>query len=92
MNDVVTPVPWFHEHGYGQLWNEWTWTHVAWGMISYKLTGGYFIGLVVHTVYELVEEKIFPDANRDISMTNHVGDTIAFLAGSRLAQYVETRK
>lgn len=86
------PLPWFHEHGYGQLWNEWTWTHIAWGILSYQVTKGYVVGFLAHTLYEIVEGRLFPTANRDVSITNHIGDTVAFLAGSRLGQYIEIGK
>lgn len=38
-------------------------------------------GLVAHTIYESIEGYIFPAEFRDVSMLNHIGDTIAFAAG-----------
>ncbi len=41
--------------------------------------------VAVHTLYEMVEGNLFPREHRDVSMLNHVGDSIAFVAGYFLA-------
>lgn len=77
--------PWYHETTEPALFNEWTWSHFAWGMAAAKFGPEHGIGflgaVVLHTIYESVEGFIFPDPNRDVSMRNHAGDTIAFAAG-----------
>jgi hypothetical protein len=77
-------LPWFYETTGPCLLNEWTWTHVAWGMASVKLTGNDLTALAGHTLYEAVEGRIFPDPYRDTSFLNHVGDTLAFIVGRLL--------
>lgn len=72
--------PWFHETVGPGFTNEWTITHVAWGMLSARYLGPWG-ALAAHTLYELVEGRIFPDPHRDVSMRNHVGDTLAFMMG-----------
>lgn len=62
---------------------------MAWGVIGYRLTGQFTAPLVLHTMYEAIEGQLFPDASRDVSMRNHLGDTIAFAAGLGLAAYIE---
>ena len=74
--------PWFFEKPGPALFNVWTWTHFAWGLVSWPLTKSHVMGLVAHTAYEFIEGDIFPVEARDVSLENHVGDTIAFLAGS----------
>lgn len=73
--------PWYHETPTPQLFNEWTWTHFAWGMVSAGLIPTWWQALLLHTLYEAVEGKIFPNPNRDVSMRNHVGDSVAFMVG-----------
>lgn len=87
---MATPVPWFHETPSPNLWNEWTWTHIAWGVVAYRLTGEYLMPLVAHTLYEVIESYVFPDPHRDVSMLNHIGDTLAFVGGLELGRYIET--
>ena len=77
---------WFHETAGPSPFNEWTWTHVAWGVASAKLTGDEFAALAAHTLYEAVEGWIFPGPYRDVSFVNHVGDTLAFVAGRIVAR------
>jgi hypothetical protein len=73
--------PWFHETP-GPNWvNEWTWTHVVWGMATARAIPDGLVALGAHTLYEMVEGKVFPDPHRDVSVENHLGDTLAFLAG-----------
>lgn len=84
--DAENVLPWFHETAGPSLLNEWTWTHVAWGVASAKLTGDEFTALAAHTLYEAVEGRIFPDPYRDVSFVNHVGDTLAFIAGRIVAR------
>ena len=73
--------PWYYETTQPQLFNEWTWTHFAWGMLSKQYTQSHLVALAGHTLYEVLEGNLFPGPMRDTSMLNHVGDTIAFLAG-----------
>ena len=77
---------WFFETPGPAFFNEWTWTHFAWGLVSYPLTKSHAVGLVAHTLYESVEGNIFPIEARDPSFENHVGDTVAFLVGSVVAK------
>ena len=80
------PRPWFHETPEPHLFNEWTWTHFAWGMASAGFARTWWSALLLHTMYEAVEGRIFPLKHRDASMLNHVGDTVAFLAGRAAVQ------
>lgn len=92
--EIIPPapdVPWYHESPSAQLFNEWTWTHFAWGMATASLIPNWWMALLAHTVYEAIEGRIFPVQNRDVSMVNHVGDTVAFMAG-RLALEMGMRK
>lgn len=73
--------PWFHESTTAALFNEWTWTHFAWGLASAAFVRGHLAAIALHTGYEAIEGRIFPDPHRDVSIRNHVGDSIAFLAG-----------
>jgi len=75
----------FHEEGQGQLFNAWSLVHFSVGVLSWTLLRSQLAGLVAHTIYESVEGEFFPSDHRDRSMTNHIGDTVAFLAGSSLA-------
>lgn len=73
---------WYYEGGQGRVFNAWSLSHVAWGVAAYPAFGRrYWPGLVLHTAYELVEDRIYPRKGRDRSMANHVGDTIAFVGG-----------
>jgi hypothetical protein len=47
---------------------------------------GFIPAVLIHTAYESVEGYLFPIENRDASMMNHVGDTIAFMAGWAVAK------
>lgn len=78
--------PWFHETPAPNLFNEWTWTHFAWGLASARLVRSHLIALAAHTGYEAIEGRIFPDPHRDVSLLNHVGDSVAFLAGRLVAE------
>ncbi len=80
---------WFFETPGPAFFNEWTWTHFAWGLVSWRLTKNHWAGLAGHTIYEAVEGEIFPARARDISLQNHAGDTVAFLAGSFVAQVLK---
>jgi hypothetical protein len=82
MNDL----PWYHETAGPHYVNEWTWTHVVWGSILYRMTGSVAGALAWHTVYEMIEGQLFPSENRDTSMENHIGDSIASLIGSFVAR------
>ena len=84
-------VPWYHETAQAKLFNEWTWTHFAWGMVSAGMVRTWWQALLLHTVYEAVEGQVFPSQHRDVSMRNHVGDTVAFMAG-RWAMEIGRRK
>ena len=77
---------WFFETPGPALFNEWSWTHFAWGLASWRLTKNHWVGLAGHTLYEAVEGEIFPVEARDTSFENHVGDTLAFLAGRVVAE------
>lgn len=78
----------FHEEGQGQYFNAWSLVHFSVGVMAWTVLRNQLAGLAIHTVYESVEGEFFPSDHRDRSMTNHVGDTIAFMAGSFLASYV----
>jgi hypothetical protein len=77
---IATASPWYREHPGPALFNEWTWTHFAWGMLARKYVG-LIAALALHTVYEMIEGALFPLPDRDPSMRNHVGDTVALAAG-----------
>lgn len=72
--------PWFHETPGPALFNEWTITHVLWGMAAVRFLG-FWPALGLHTFYEMIEGRIFPDPHRDVSTLNHAGDTMAFAVG-----------
>ena len=78
--------PWFFETPQANLFNEWTWTHFFWGMLSTKFIQSGLAAMLAHTGYESVEGMIFPSQARDVSMLNHVGDSVAFLAGRLVAR------
>ncbi len=78
--------PWYHESGQGNLFNEWTPAHIAWGVVAQLVLGHMLAGLALHTAYELAEDRIYPREGRDRSLTNNVGDTIAFVAGQLLVK------
>lgn len=82
---------WFFESPGPAFFNEWTWTHFAWGLGSWRFTKSHLTGLAAHTLYEFVEGDIFPVEARDVSLENHVGDTVAFLAGSVLGRVLMGR-
>lgn len=72
--------PWYHERKGPDYFNAWTVTHAAWGAVAsgfIPFTGA----LILHTLYETIEQDIFPLEDRDISLRNHVGDTLGFVAG-----------
>lgn len=74
--------PWWFESTGPAFFNEWSLAHVGWGVVWQLLfPGRRLAGLVAHTIYESIEGQIFPRTDRDVSMENHVGDTIAFAAG-----------
>jgi hypothetical protein len=83
----VSTKPWYHETVGPQFFNEWTIVHVVtgalWGAIWPRRV---LSGMVAHTLYEMVEGKLFPVDQRDVSMRNHVGDSLAFLAGMMLTR------
>lgn len=77
--------PWYFEKTGPAFFNKWSLTHVGWGAVfQLFFPNRHLAGLVVHTIYESIEGYIFPAAFRDVSMRNHVGDTIAFAAGMSL--------
>jgi hypothetical protein len=80
---------WFEDPG-PAFFNKWSLTHVGWG-VAWQLVfpKRYFAGLVAHTIYESIEGYIFPREDRDVSMRNHVGDTIAFGAGMLVVSAVK---
>ena len=78
----------FYEKGQGNFFNAWSLVHFSMGVISWTFLRSQVAGLVIHTVYEAVEGEFFPWYYRDRSMVNHVGDTVAFMAGSALASVV----
>lgn len=84
--------PWFYETPEPHFFNEWTQAHlgsgVAWGL---AFPESYVGGFAVHTLYEMVEGRLFSIDMRDVSMRNHVGDTIAFLAGAWLGSRLRDR-
>lgn len=74
--------PWYFEKTGPAFFNEWSLTHVGGGALFQLLFPDRKVaGLVLHTIYEAIEGYIFPAAFRDVSMRNHVGDTLAFVAG-----------
>jgi len=78
----VSKRPWYHETIGPRFFNEWSLVHVAtgalWGAI---FPGRIKTGMLAHTLYEMIEGQIFPIEHRDVSFRNHVGDSLAFLAG-----------
>ena len=83
---------WYHESGQGQFMNKWSLAHFLFGIASYKIFKNQYEGLVWHTLYEFLEQDLYPIEDRDTSMTNHVGDTVFFLAGSLAATSWTTKK
>jgi hypothetical protein len=86
--DMIRPgtIPaWHHEKAGPAFFNAWTLTHVAWGFIAERAVS-FGIAMAAHFAYEMVEGEIFPAEDRDISMANHVGDTVGFIAGFYLAK------
>lgn len=77
----MMPVPWFHEQQGPELVNVWTLTHVMWGAVVAHFTDSLPLAMVLHTFYESIEGQIFPVEHRDVSLKNHVGDSIGFAAG-----------
>ena len=83
--------PWYHEPKGPEFFNAWTIAHAAWGAVAARYVnslprGGagrfpFVAALVLHTVYELAEQDIFPLKDRDVSTENHIGDTLGFSAG-----------
>ena len=71
----------FYEPSGPALFNRWTAAHVGVGAISKREGIPLLAGVILHTIYEAHEDKIFKRFNRDKSMLNHVGDTVAFIAG-----------
>lgn len=86
MNAERAPQPWYFESTQGAYFNEWTWTHFAWGLVSWHFLRSHPVGVLLHTVYEIFEGSVFPGPTRDVSFQNHMGDTAAFLAGSVVGQ------
>lgn len=84
MHDTIASVkPWYYETPGSRVFNEWTITHVAWGVLWGAVKPGALVsGILFHTTYELIEGYIFAIEDRDTSMRNHIGDTLAFLAGA----------
>jgi hypothetical protein len=72
---------WYWEHGQGRVFNVWSLAHVGSGVASFIAWRSYLPGIVLHTAYELMEDRIYPYHGRDRSMANHIGDTVAFVAG-----------
>lgn len=83
----LAPRPWYYEAGQGQLFNEWTPAHFAWGIAAWIVFGRLWPGLTLHTAYELLEDFLYPPEGRDRSVVNNLGDTIAFLAGQLLTAW-----
>lgn len=86
LSQAPKQLPWYFEKTGPAFFNEWSLAHVAWGAVfQLVFPKRYVTGLVVHTIYESIEGYIFPAGFRDVSMRNHVGDTIAFAAGMLIA-------
>lgn len=84
--------PWYFEKTGPAFFNEWSITHVGWGVVWQLLfPDRYLTGLVAHTIYESIEGRIFPAEFRDVSMKNHVGDTVAFTVGMMIVPPMSTR-
>jgi hypothetical protein len=74
--------PWYYESPEPRLLNEWSVVHLGTGLLfGTMFPGAYKRGFLTHTAYEAVEGKLFPAQTRDVSMKNHVGDTLAFMLG-----------
>jgi hypothetical protein len=81
--------PWYFETPGPSLVNEWTIVHFATGALwGAAKPDAILTGLVGHTAYEMIEGSLFPIEDRDVSMRNHVGDSLAFLAGMIVAKLV----
>ncbi len=76
--------PWYHEAAGPQYFNAWTVTHVLWGAVAARYLP-LVTALVLHTLYEAIESELFPAESRDVSLCNHVGDTVGFTAGYLVA-------
>lgn len=84
--------PWYFEKTGPSFFNAWSLAHVGWGFLFQQMfPDRYVAGLVLHTLYESMEGSIFPAQFRDVSMRNHVGDTIAFAAGMWFGASPKTR-
>lgn len=83
--------PWYFEDPGPAFFNGWSLVHAGSGALFQTLVPNRpILGLAIHTVYEMIEGFIFRREDRDPSMKNHVGDTIAFSAGM-LATYLATK-
>ncbi len=82
--------PWYYEAGQRRLFNSWSLAHLAWGVAAYWVFQQYWPGITLHMAYELLEDVISPrpPGGRDPSFINHLGDTIAFIAGQLLAAWL----
>jgi hypothetical protein len=50
--------------------------------VLYHFSKSLAVTLILHTFYEMIEGQIFPLESRDTSFENHVGDSLASLAGA----------
>lgn len=75
-------LPWYFEDPGPSLFNGWSFVHIGTGALFQTLVPNRpFAGLVLHTLYEAIEGKIITREDRDPSMRNHIGDTLAFTLG-----------
>jgi len=71
----------FYEPPGPSLFNRWSVAHLSVGAIAKRNGVPFLPALLAHTFYEYHEDKVFTRETRDKSMLNHIGDTIAFVAG-----------
>ena len=74
-------LPWYHETPEAHFFNEWTVTHLAWGALSNHFIDSDVLAIALHTTYEYIEADLFPREHRDVSLENHIGDSLAFILG-----------
>ena len=85
-------LPWYYEDPGPAFFNGWSLVHVGSGALFQTLVPNRpILGLALHTAYEAIEGFIFTREDRDPSMRNHIGDTIAFAAGMWLASAIDRK-
>ena len=80
---------WYFEGSQGAYFNEWSLSHFLWGVLIWEITRSHLVSLGLHTLYEIYEGQLFPVQARDTSLENHLGDSLAFVAGTYAASEIK---